>query len=361
MNAHSLFLTALRPFEAARRLAVADGERLHGHGFEARIFAAAASCPGDFPGDETRALGAILDEAVAPLDYALVNELIGAPDDARIAEWLLERAASAQPHAIVLRSAPDRGAVVEPGKHPLAWRRFRFESAHRLPSVPRGHKCGRMHGHGFEAVIHARVDAGQDAWRTQDRIAEAWQPVHEQIHFACLNDLPGLDNPTSEVLARWLWQNLTDVLPGLTGISVLETASAGCHYDGRTWRIWKAMSFDSAVRLARAPQGDPRRLLHGHTFTTRLHLAGGLDEVMGWVHDYGDVKQRFDPLFRELDHQPLHQKAGLEDNDPAAIARHIEARMAAELPGLSRIDVLEKPGHGALLLRGGSTRGLLVP
>jgi 6-pyruvoyltetrahydropterin/6-carboxytetrahydropterin synthase len=362
MNAPSLFFTAAQPFQAARRLAVATSEpALHGHGFEARLVAPASACAGAFDGDETDALDRALKRSVAPLDYAFINDHLERPDDARIAGWLLDRCGLADRAGLALQSAPDRGAVVRPGGEFLAWRRFRFESAHYLPHVPDGHKCGRMHGHGFEAFVYAGIESGLDARETQLRIAESWRALHDQLHLACLNDLPGLDNPTSEVLAQWIWQRLADTLAELAGVSVMETASAGCHYDGKAWRIWKAMSFDSAVRLARAPEGDRRRLLHGHTFTTRLHLAGGLDEVMGWVHDYGDVKRQFDPLFRELDHQPLHEKAGLEDNHAAAIARHIETGMAAELPGLSRIDVLERPGNGALLLRGESTRGLLVP
>jgi 6-pyruvoyltetrahydropterin/6-carboxytetrahydropterin synthase len=362
MDAPSLFLTAAQPFQAARRLSVRDpGAPLHGHGFEARIVAADAACGAAFPGDEVARLKSLLRTAVEPLDYALINDHVDAADDGGIAEWLLARAGLSGSAGLALQSAPQRGAIVRPEGTRLAWHRFRFESAHRLPNVPAGHKCGRMHGHGFEATVFAVIDDDQEASATQARISESWASLHGELHLACLNDLPGLENPTSEVLAAWIWQRLIDALPGLAGVTVMETGSAGCHYDGEGWRIWKAMSIDSAVRLARAPTGDPRRLLHGHTFTTRLHLSGSLDEVMGWVHDYGDVKRRFDPVFKALDHQPLHEKPGLDDNDPATIARHIDAEMATALPGLSRIDVLETPDCGALLVGQRGTRGLLVP
>jgi 6-pyruvoyltetrahydropterin/6-carboxytetrahydropterin synthase len=244
--------------------------------------------------------------------------------------------------------------VVAPDQH-VGWARFRFEAAHRLPNVPADHKCGRMHGHGFEVLIES-VNADAEA------LIAAWRPRYEVLHRACLNDLPGLENPTSEVLAAWLFERLADDLPELRAVTVMETASAGCRFDGRRWRIWKSSTFDSAVRLAHAPEGDARGRLHGHTFQARLHLAGELDRVYGWVEDYGDVKRRFDPVFRALDHRPLHEDTGLPDNDPASIAARIDSDMADKLPGLSRVDVLETPGRGALLLRKQETAtGLLQP
>ena len=303
----------------------------------------------------------MLEPPVAALDYRSINERIEEPDDVRLAEWLLSETGLAGKAGLALRSAPDGGAIIDPEGRRLAWRRFRFESAHCLPNVPAGHKCGRMHGHGFEVTLFAALEPREDATDVQASIARAWQPLQTRLHLACLNDLPGLENPTSEVLAQWIWRGLGDSLPGLAGVTVMETASAGCHFDGERWRIWKSMSFDSAVRLARAPADDARRMIHGHTFTVRLHLSGSLERVMGWVHDYGDVKRRFDPLFRALDHQPLYEHPELADSDDASIAGLIESKMAAELPALCRVDVLHTPGCGAVLLRGEGPREALEP
>jgi len=353
----SLYLTAARSFEAARETRAG----MHGHGFRARAVAEAGSIEGGFPGGECDALAERLARAVAPLDYALANERLATVGDESIAEWLLDRLDLQGASALALRSAPERGAIAKGDGERLAWQAFRFEAAHRLPHVPAGHKCGRMHGHGFVASVDAAPAPGESARAAQERIAQAWQPLQSQLHLGCLNDLPGLDNPTSEVLAGWAWSRLEEGLDGLCGITVMETPTAGCHFDGSGYRIWKAMTFDSAVRLSRAPASDCRRLLHGHTYTARLHVAGGLDQVLGWVHDFGDVKRQFDPVFRALDHQPLHEHAGLADNDPASIAELIEAGLAAGLPGLSRVDVESTPGCGAIRLRGDDPRGLLVP
>ncbi|NBB93320.1 MAG: 6-pyruvoyl tetrahydropterin synthase [Gammaproteobacteria bacterium] len=353
----SLYFSAARSFEAARR----TDSGCHGHGFLARLVADSKAVDGDFPGDECNALEKRLGQAVAPLDYALVNDHLPRIEDDGMAAWLLDRLGLSAAAALSLRSAPDRGAIVKHGGERLAWRNFRFESAHQLPNVPAGHKCGRMHGHGFQATIFSLAGGNDKASVVQAAIARAWQPLHERLHLACLNDLPGLENPTSEVLARWIWHRLESALPGRAGVSVMETASAGCHFDGSRFRIWKSACFDSAVRLAQAPPADPRRLVHGHTFNARLHLSGELDRLLGWVHDYGDVKRLFDPLFRELDHQPLHEHTGLDDNDAPSLARYIVARMSTRLPGLSRVDIESTPGCGATVLCGDEPRGLLVP
>ena len=132
-------------------------------------------------------------------------------------------------------------------------------------------------------------------------------------------------------------------------MTVHETASCGAHYDGRHYRIWKEFSLDSALRFAHAPDGDPRRRLHGHTYTLRLHLSAPLDLVRGWTVDFGDVKELFGPIFREIDHQPLHELPGLADNDTASLACWIRDRAQPLLPQLDRVDLYETRGCGAVL------------
>ncbi|WP_242445782.1 6-pyruvoyl trahydropterin synthase family protein [Chromatium okenii] len=129
-----------------------------------------------------------------------------------------------------------------------------------------------------------------------------WQPLHAELHHACLNDISGLENPTSELLAQWLWQRFAPQLPTLRRVTVCETATAGCHYDGQQFRIWKEQRFESAVQFPDAPAGDGRRRLHGHSYLLRLLLSAPLDAVLGWTVDYGDVKTLFTPVYRQLDH-----------------------------------------------------------
>jgi 6-pyruvoyltetrahydropterin/6-carboxytetrahydropterin synthase len=210
-----------------------------------------------------------------------------------------------------------------------------------------------MHGHGFEVILHAnQALAGLDMGLDFDQLGALWAPIRAELHHACLNDIPGLENPTSELLATWLWQRLKATLPALSWITVYETATAGCHYDGHHYRIWKEQRFESALRLTRAPDGDTRRRLHGHSYLARLHLSAPLDEVLGWTVDYGDVKALFKPVYDRLDHHDLNEVPGLADADPASLCLWMRETVADRLPQLDRIDLHQTPGCGAALCWG---------
>jgi 6-pyruvoyltetrahydropterin/6-carboxytetrahydropterin synthase len=114
------------------------------------------------------------------------------------------------------------------------FREFTFEAAHRLPSVPAGHKCARLHGHSYRVEVHVTGEVGADSGWVLDfaEVAQACRPVREQLDHYYLNDIPGLENPTSEVLARWIWDRLAPGLPGLSAVLVRETCTSGCVYRG---------------------------------------------------------------------------------------------------------------------------------
>jgi len=337
----ALLTTALAGFESARRLAT-----LHGHGF---VASAAAQLPPDwapFPGSEVLALQRRLEEVVRPLDQTLLNEALPEPTDVQLARWIFARLQVPGLARVSVQSTARQGADLGCDGRAQLWRRYRFQSAHRLPHVPPGHKCGRMHGHGFEAIVHV---GGDDAGDAHDRIDEAWAPLHMQLNYRCLNELDGLSNPTSELLTSWLWQRLQPALPALAGVTVFETASCGAHFDGREHRIWKDFSFDSAAVLRHAPANEPRAALHGHTYLLRLVLRAALDPRLGWAVDFGDVKALFAPVFDAVDHRPLHQIAGLADGDTASVAAWIHQRARAALPQLERLALYETRGCGCVL------------
>lgn len=349
-----LWHAAAAPFEAACRVDLLPeghpARRLHGHSFVARVRAALPAGWAAFPGGEVDALRERLAACVAPLDYRLLNDVLPDPTDENLARWVRARMAVPGVRTVGIQSTADQGADLDADDHAHLWRRFRFEAAHQLPNVPEGHKCGRMHGHGFEVILHADQDLGGRAMGVDyAQIDALWAPIHAIFHHACLNDIPGLENPTSEMIARWIWSRLKPDLPELSWVTVYETASCGAHHDGRAFRIWKEMTLDSAVRLARAPDGDPRRRVHGHTYTLRLHLTAPLDLVRGWTIDFGDVKSLFDPIFRRLDHHPLHELPGVADSDSASLARWIRDEAAPLLPALDRVDLYETRGCGAIL------------
>jgi 6-pyruvoyltetrahydropterin/6-carboxytetrahydropterin synthase len=347
-----LFAAAAR-FESARKIDRApDGHRtrrLHGHGFEAKVRAALASGWSGFAGGELDQLRARLEQCVEPLDHRLLNEQLELPSDENLARWVKARLPAPGIEQVGIRSAERQGADLDRDGQAHVWRRYRLEAAHRLPNVAAGHKCGRMHGHGFEVVLHARLAAGQGGAGIDDRLDMAWAPIHAELDHACLNDIPGLENPTSELLASALWRRLKPSLSELSWVTVHETDTCGAHFDGRRYRIWTESSLDSAVRFKRAPEGDPRRRIHGHTFRLRLHLNAPLDDVLGWTVDFGEVKEVFRPVFLRLDHQPLYEAPGMQDNDTASLALWIKRQVQSEVPGLDRIDLFETPGCGAIL------------
>lgn len=349
-----LYQLAVAPFEAARRITVLPeghrGRRLHGHGFLARVRAEVPPGAADFPGDEPAALRRALERCVAGLDYRDLNEILPVPTDENLARWVNEHLDLPGAVSVGIQSTADQGADLDGADHVHVWRRFRFEAAHQLPKVAPGHPCGRMHGHGFEVILHADQDlGGRPMGVDPDFLGDLWAPLQAQLDHGCLNDIPGLDNPTSEMLATWIWQRIKPALRELSWVTVYETHTAGCHFDGSHYRIWKQNRFESALRQRRAPVGDVRARLHGHSYVIRLHLTAPLDRVMGWTVDYGDVKDLFTPVYRLLDHQALDSLPGLSDVDPASLALWIRAIMIERLPELDRLDLYDTPGCGVLL------------
>ncbi|MEO7068557.1 MAG: 6-carboxytetrahydropterin synthase QueD [Rhodanobacter sp.] len=111
---------------------------------------------------------------------------------------------------------------------------FTFEAAHRLPHVPEGHKCARLHGHSFRVEIHLEGELDPTTGWVLDfaELKALFQPLYDQLDHHYLNDIDGLDNPTSERLAVWIWDQLKPALPLLSEVVIFETCTAGCRYRG---------------------------------------------------------------------------------------------------------------------------------
>lgn len=114
------------------------------------------------------------------------------------------------------------------------FKKFSIEAAHRLPNLPEQHKCRRLHGHSFGVEIHvAGPLTAKEGWIMDFAdVTRAFQPLYEQLDHHYLNDIPGLENPTSEMLAMWIWERLKPSLPLLSKVVVRETCTAGCAYSG---------------------------------------------------------------------------------------------------------------------------------
>lgn len=114
------------------------------------------------------------------------------------------------------------------------YKEFHFEAAHRLPHVPAGHKCARLHGHSFHVRLSVSGDIGKISGWVMDfsDLKAAFKPILDELDHHYLNDIPGLENPTSEQIARWIWQRLEPVLPTLSAVEIRETCTSGCIYRG---------------------------------------------------------------------------------------------------------------------------------
>lgn len=113
-------------------------------------------------------------------------------------------------------------------------RTFTFEAAHALPTFPDGHKCRRLHGHSFrvDVIVEGDVDEARGYLIDYGEIKAACEPLRKELDHYYLNDIAGLENPTSEILARWIWRRLKPALPLLDAIIVHETCTSRCEYRG---------------------------------------------------------------------------------------------------------------------------------
>ena len=111
---------------------------------------------------------------------------------------------------------------------------FTFEAAHYLPSFPEGHKCRRMHGHSFRIEIKVAGEVPEGDYHLIDygEIMGIVEPLRKQLDHYCLNEIEGLENPTSEMIAKWLWDRLQGDLLLLDEIVVDETCTSRCVYRG---------------------------------------------------------------------------------------------------------------------------------
>lgn len=110
---------------------------------------------------------------------------------------------------------------------------FRFEAAHFLPNVPEGHKCRRIHGHSFrgEVAVRGPIDPRLGWLIDFADLKKAVDPIVARLDHYLLNEIPGLENPTSEILAMWIWRELT-AIPNLHRVTIEETCTSRCHYFG---------------------------------------------------------------------------------------------------------------------------------
>ncbi len=114
------------------------------------------------------------------------------------------------------------------------FREFTIEAGRYLPNLKQEHPCARMHGHTFVVQIHITGEVEEEKGWIMDfhELDNKLNEVRKMLDHKVLNEIPGLENPTTELLARWLWERLIDGLPGLSRIVIQENPYSGCIYTG---------------------------------------------------------------------------------------------------------------------------------
>ena len=111
---------------------------------------------------------------------------------------------------------------------------FNIESARSLPNLPDSHPCKNIHGHSFKIkiTVSGKINKATGMVLDFNQIDEIFNPIHLLIDHKYLNDIKGLENPSSENLAIWIWKRLKPKLPTIIEIEIKETSETGCIYKG---------------------------------------------------------------------------------------------------------------------------------
>ncbi len=114
------------------------------------------------------------------------------------------------------------------------YKQFTFDAAHFLPQVPEGHKCRQLHGHTYHLTVFISGPVAKDIGWVIDfsELKAICKPLIDRLDHALLNEVAGLENPTAENVARWLWKQIRIKLPGLQKIELKETPTSGVIYEG---------------------------------------------------------------------------------------------------------------------------------
>lgn len=109
---------------------------------------------------------------------------------------------------------------------------IRFEAAHFLPTFPEGHKCRRMHGHSFhvDVIVEGELDPAKGYLIDFGDIKRVIQPIEDALDHRLLNEIPGLENPTAELIGKWIYDRVKPQLPLLSRVVVRETCTSAAEY-----------------------------------------------------------------------------------------------------------------------------------
>jgi|TARA_B110000263_G_scaffold209386_1_gene191409 6-pyruvoyltetrahydropterin/6-carboxytetrahydropterin synthase len=336
-----IYLCSQKEFNAARQLEVLPTSHpfnnLHGHTFRAGLRLQLE----DSNSFSLENLKENLSDIIDPINYSFLNDGFKNTSDISLAGQLFKKYNHNSLSDAYISSTLTQGACFSRSENPLIWKKFSFQAAHKLPNVSQGHKCGNMHGHTFEVIVSAKSSNNtQQELIELDRICNL---LYQELNKKCLNDMEGLENPTSEIISSWIFSKIKESYNFISKVEVMETTHAGCSFDGKDYKIWRDQKLESAVSY------ESEESVYGFGYTARLYVESPIDEVFGWVMDFGDIKEVFKPVFLQMDHHYLNELDNLDNPSVVGLVEWMGSQLRQLFPQLSRVGLYESKGNGAEL------------
>jgi 6-pyruvoyltetrahydropterin/6-carboxytetrahydropterin synthase len=339
---NKIYLYGEKEFNAARKLKIIPGDhpsnRLHGHTFTGGIKIKLEDNSNYSLSSLKEELSAVID----PMDFSYLNDQIENPSDLVLANELFKSYRYKNLITSYISSSSSQGASYEGPENNYVWKKFSFQASHKLPNVPKGHKCGNMHGHTFKVILNAKASVESD--RDLFDLNLISNSLFLELNKKCLNNIVGLENPTSELIASWIYSKLKSSNDFISKVEVMETDHAGCSFDGENYRIWRDQKLESAISYKSYEE------TYGFGYISRLYVESPLDKVLGWLMDFGDVKEIFKPVFLRMDHHNLNELDNLSNPSIVSLVEWMGVQLIPALPELSGIGLYESEGNGAELI-----------
>lgn len=362
MTEHTYF-EANAPFEAARQLVGLSAShrsgRLHGHSFVAGARARLPTLWANQRGADTEQLRAYLALCVQELDGRSLNDHLAQPTDVHVAQWICDQLHVPGVTHVSVQSTPDRGVELEVGGKVQAWRRFDIQCAHLLPHVDAKHRCARLHDHGFKVTLQAELQAeGYATSLEYELLDEVCGSMHAGLDHRHINIIPGLENPTMERMAAWVWERAKVNMPSLNLVTVCE-GERGASFDGARYGAWMSMAIESESILRYSSDDECRPKVGKHSYVLRVYLNSPFNEDVGAVLDSAQSEELVSALHRRLEKQPLREFPGQDGVTIDHFLGWLAFETLAEWPSACRFDLYERPGYGVVL--GTAPLGPLLP
>lgn len=345
-------------FEAARHVDILpDGHRSkqkHGHSFLASIQCAMPTGIVPYPGGELEVMQSRLGMQISKLDYSDLNAIIDTPTDENLARWVNTHCYVPSTQKIGIQSTPDSGVEIDTHGKAHVWRRYIFQSIRHLQNLPEGHVCGIEHSHSFMVIVHVDHQLGErDISVDYDFIDECWGQVVKNLSFVNLNALPNLGEPTTENLARWIWNELRIVVSDVSRVTIYESPRCGVTFDGVKFHVWNESSFNCGVVKRDTQTKSQSNLVTAHqSFSIRIYVSQIAGQETSLNVAIGGAKECLDATLALIDCKVVAQISDIADSSTKSIALWIHKKIAQEIPNIDRVELFEARGCGVIVSSG---------